>query len=258
MKKLFVLLFLTLNSFYIHSDLLLDAISNDIRSPQNQERDEFRHPYETLTFFGIEPSMKVVELSPGGGWYTEILATYLKKDGQLIAAHFDKDSKNDYLKKIRTNFEKKMDSNSNFDNVKIVDLSSKYSKSGSVDAVLTFRNLHNWIGPQMDTIFKNSYKALKPGGIFGVVEHRANPNTSLDVMKKSGYVTESYAIAIAEKHGFVLVDKSEINANPKDLKNYERGVWTLPPSLRLKDKDREKYLEIGESDRMTLLFKKPK
>ena len=107
MKKLFVLIFLTLNSFYIHSDPLLNAISNDIRSPQNQERDEFRHPYETLTFFGIEPSMKVVELSPGGGWYTEILATYLKKDGQLIAAHFDKDSKNDYLKKIRTNFEKK-------------------------------------------------------------------------------------------------------------------------------------------------------
>ena len=144
-----------------------------------------------------------------------------------------------------------------YNNVSIVDLSSDLASPSSVDAVVTFRNLHNWIGPQMDTIFNNCYKALKPGGIFGIVEHRANPGTSLDAMKKSGYVTESYAIAIAEKHGFVLVDKSEINANPKDLKNYERGVWTLPPSLRLKDKDKEKYLEIGESDRMTLLFKKP-
>ena len=127
-------------------------------------------------------------------------------------------------------------------------------------------NTNIWLGTWIESklssssctqIFENSYKTLKPGGIFGIVEHRANPGTSLDVMKKSGYVTESYAIAIAEKHGFVIVDKSEINANPKDLKNYERGVWTLPPSLRLKDKDKERYLEIGESDRMTLLFKKP-
>jgi predicted methyltransferase len=144
-----------------------------------------------------------------------------------------------------------------YSNVSIVDLSSNLAPENSVDAVVTFRNLHNWIGPQMETIFQNSYKALKPGGLFGVVEHRAKDGTSLDVMKKSGYVTEDYAISIAKKHGFVLVDKSEINANPKDLKNYEGGVWTLPPSLRLKDKDKEWYLEIGESDRMTLLFKKP-
>ena len=257
MKKLFVLIFLTLNSFYIHSDPLLNAISNDIRSPQNQERDEFRHPYETLTFFGIEPSMKVVELSPGGGWYTEILATYLKKDGQLIAAHFDKDSKNDYLKKIRTNFEKKMDSNSIYEGVKIVDLTSGLTEPRSADAVLTFRNLHNWLGSTMDTIFANSFKALKSGGIFGVVEHRAEAGTSIQNMKKSGYVTEEHAIEMAKKHGFVLVSKSEINSNPKDLKNYEKGVWTLPPSLRLKEKNKGKYLAIGESDRMTLLFKKP-
>ena len=256
MKKLFVLLFLTLNSFYIHSDPLLNAISNDIRSPQNQERDEFRHPYETLTFFGIEPSMKVVELSPGGGWYTEILATYLKKDGQLIAAHFDKDSKNDYLKKIRTNFEKKMDSNSNFNNVKIVDLSSKYSKSGSVDAVLTFRNLHNWIDRSWDDIFIASHKVLKKGGVLGVVEHRAIDGTSVEEMKKTGYVTEDYAIKNIEKFGFKLVSKSEINSNPKDTKDYPKGVWTLPPVLRLKDKDQEKYVQIGESDRFTFLFRK--
>jgi predicted methyltransferase len=137
-----------------------------------------------------------------------------------------------------------------------VNLSSKLADPESVDAILTFRNLHNWLGPQMDSIFSNSYKALKPGGIFGVVEHRAEPGTSMEQMKKSGYVTEAHAIEIAEKHGFVLVKKSEINANPKDTKDHPRGVWTLPPSLSLKEVDREKYVAIGESDRMTLLFKK--
>ena len=144
-----------------------------------------------------------------------------------------------------------------YKNVKVVDLSSKLADEGSVDAVLTFRNLHNWLGPQMDLIFSNSFKALKPGGLFGIVEHRANPGTSISDMKKSGYVTEAHAIEIAEKHGFVLVEKSEINANPKDTKDHPRGVWTLPPNFSLKEVDREKYEAIGESDRMTLLFKKP-
>ena len=141
--------------------------------------------------------------------------------------------------------------------VEIVDLYSPLAEANSVDAVLTFRNLHNWLGPTMDLIFANSFKALKSGGIFGVVEHRAEAGTSVQNMKKSGYVTEEHAIEIAKKHGFVLVSKSEINSNPKDLKNYEKGVWTLPPSLRLKEKNKSKYLAIGESDRMTLLFKKP-
>ena len=143
-----------------------------------------------------------------------------------------------------------------FKDVEIVDLSSSLAEPGSVDAVLTFRNLHNWLGPQMDTIFANSSKALKPGGLFGVVEHRAKPGASMEMMKKSGYVTEEHAIAVAKKHGFTLVARSEVNSNPKDSASHPGGVWTLPPSLRLKDKDREKYLEIGESDRMTLLFKK--
>ncbi len=233
------------------------AINSSDRTEKNVLRDKYRNPYETISFFGIKSDMTVVELSPGGGWYTEIFANYLHEPGNLIAAHFDTSSEREYFKRGRANFEKKMQSSEMYNNVSIVDLSSNLAPENSVDAVVTFRNLHNWIGPQMDTIFQNSYKALKPGGIFGVVEHRANPGTSLDAMKKSGYVTESYAIAIAEKHGFVFVDKSEINANPKDLKNYERGVWTLPPSLRLKDTDKEKYLTIGESDRMTLLFKKP-
>ena len=260
MKKINLLLSLVIylsapSSLLAHD--LKSAINSPDRTSRNVMRDKYRNPYETITFFKIESNMTVVELSPGAGWYTEIFANYLHEPGNLIAAHFDSNSDREYFKRGRANFEKKIKSSKMYSNVSIVDLSSNLAPENSVDAVVTFRNLHNWIGPQMDTIFQNSYKALKPGGLFGVVEHRAKDGTSLDVMKKSGYVTEDYAISIAKKHGFVLVDKSEINANPKDLKNYEGGVWTLPPSLRLKDKDKEKYLEIGESDRMTLLFKKP-
>ena len=260
MKKINLLLSLVIylstpSSLFAHD--LKSAINSSDRTSKNVMRDKYRNPYETITFFKIEPNMTVVELSPGAGWYTEIFANYLHEPGNLIAAHFDLNSDREYFKRGRANFEKKIKSSKMYSNVSIVDLSSNLAPENSVDAVVTFRNLHNWIGPQMDTIFQNSYKALKPGGLFGVVEHRAKDGTSLDVMKKSGYVTEDYAISIAKKHGFVLVDKSEINANPKDLKNYEGGVWTLPPSLRLKDKDKEWYLEIGESDRMTLLFKKP-
>lgn len=255
-RNLFFVFLLAFGSF-ISSDSLKKAITSEYRDPNNILRDEYRNPYETLTFFGIEPSMKVVELSPGGGWYTEILANYLNDSGELIAAHFDENSNNNYLKKSRKKFEKKMNSISVYENVKIVNLTSKLSTPQSVDAVLTFRNLHNWLGPTMDSIFANSFKVLKPGGIFGVVEHRADEGTSIEKMKKSGYVTEEHAIEIAKKHGFVLVSKSEINSNPKDSKNYEKGVWTLPPSFRLKEKNKGKYLAIGESDRMTLLFKKP-
>jgi len=236
---------------------LLAAIQSEDRSPKNVLRDEYRNPFETLTFFQIKPEMKVIELSPGGGWYTEILANYLHEPGLLIAAHFDQNSKLEYFKRSRANFEKKIQSSPVYNNVEIVNLSSELAIEGSADAVLTFRNLHNWLGPQMDLIFSNSFKALKPGGLFGVVEHRANPGTSLDDMKKSGYVTEEHAILIAKKHGFVLIGKSEVNANPKDSKDHPRGVWTLPPNLRLKEVNRDKYLSIGESDRMTLLFKKP-
>jgi predicted methyltransferase len=256
MKK--IIAFVLLMSFLptLNSHDLEAAISSEERSPKNVTRDSSRHPYETLTFFEIKPDMKVVELSPGGGWYTEILANYIHKPGQLIAAHFDKDSQRAYFQRSRASFEKRIDEDPLFKDIEIVDLSSSLAEPGSVDAVLTFRNLHNWLGPQMDSIFASSSKALKPGGLFGVVEHRAKPGTSMEMMKKSGYVTEEHAIAVAKKHGFKLVARSEINSNPKDSANHPGGVWTLPPGLRLKDKDREKYIEIGESDRMTLLFTK--
>lgn len=235
---------------------LEDAINSQDRSPKNVARDQYRNPYKTLSFFEIKQDMKVVELSPGSGWYTEILANYIHSPGMLTAAHFDKNSDRDFYIRMRNNFEKKINENPMYKNVSIVDLSSKLAGKETLDAVLTFRNLHNWIGPQIDIIFSNAHKALKKGGVLGVVEHRADPGTSLEEMKKTGYVTEAYAIETAKKHGFTLVSKSEINANPKDTKNYPRGVWTLPPVLRLKEQDKEKYLNIGESDRMTLLFKK--
>ena len=256
MKKIIAFVFLMSFLPTLHSHDLEAAISSEERSPKNVTRDSSRHPYETLTFFEIKPDMKVVELSPGGGWYTEILANYIHKPGQLIAAHFDKDSQRAYFQRSRASFEKRIDEDPLFKDIEIVDLSSSLAEPGSVDAVLTFRNLHNWLGPQMDSIFASSSKALKPGGLFGVVEHRAKPGTSMEMMKKSGYVTEEHAIAVAKKHGFRLINRSEINSNPKDSANHPGGVWTLPPGLRLKDKDRQKYIEIGESDRMTLLFMK--
>ena len=259
MKKLLLLSISLLTLSFLPNTFAHDlkgAIVSEDRTPKNVARDVYRHPYETLNFFGIKQDMTVIELTPGGGWYTEILANYIHYPGTLIAAHFNPDA-GGYYKRGRANFEKKMNSNPMYGRVEIVNIDSILAEPNSVDAVLTFRNLHNWLGPLLDTIFSNSYKALKPGGIFGVVEHRANEGTTLEMMKKSGYVTEKHAIEMAKKHGFELVSKSEVNSNPKDIKNYPKGVWTLPPNLRMKEVDKEKYLEIGESDRMTLLFRKP-
>ena len=239
-------LFMFMSSIDAHS--LKESIESEERDIENIKRDIYRHPKETLTFFGIKPNMTVVELNPGGGWYTEILANYIHYPGTLITAQGDY-----YMEK----FKKKIDSSSMYGRVEIVSLNSIFAKENSVDAVITFRNLHNWLGPQIESIFSNSFKVLKPGGKFGVVEHRARPGTDLETMKKSGYVTEDHAIQVALKHGFKLLAKSEINANPKDTKDHPKGVWTLPPRLRLEDLDKQRYIEIGESDRMTLLFIKP-
>ena len=252
---LLILLTLTITPLAAHD--LKGAVASEDRTPKNTLRDSSRNPVETLSFFGIESDMVVIELSPGGGWYTEILANYIHYPGTLIAAHWSKDSEIAYYRRGRANFEKKMSNNPMYGRVEIVDLYSELAEENSVDAVLTFRNLHNWLGPNLDNIFSNTFKSLKPGGVFGIVEHRAKPGTSMEMMKKSGYVTEAHAIKIAKKHGFELAAKSEINANPKDTADHPKGVWTLPPNYRLKDKDREKYSDIGESDRMTLLFRKP-
>ena len=239
-----------------------EILQSPDRTPAFVERDVYRHPAETLAFFGLEPTMTVVEIWPGGGWYTEILAPYLQ-DGKLYAAHFAKDSGIKYFNNSRRSFtEKAKASPGVYQAMTMAEFSPKMNKltvpDASADVVLTFRNVHNWLRSISEAeAFALFYKALKPGGVLGVVEHRAKANTSWETMKQSGYMTEAYVITLAEKAGFVLDASSEINANPKDSADYPKGVWTLPPTLRMKDKDRAKYLAIGESDRMTLRFKKP-
>ena len=256
-NRIFLLLLLTLSLAPLSAHDLKGAVASDDRTPKNMLRDSSRNPVETLSFFGIESDMVVIELSPGGGWYTEILANYIHYPGTLIAAHWSKDSEVAYFRRGRANFEKKMSDNPMYGRVEIVDLNSSMADANSVDAVLTFRNLHNWLGPNMDSIFENTFKALKPGGIFGIVEHRAKPGTSMEMMKKSGYVTEEHALEIAKKHGFELVAISEVNANPKDTTDHPGGVWNLLPNLRnIADEDKEAISAIGESDRMTLRFVK--
>jgi predicted methyltransferase len=241
------------------TEKLHNVISGPQRSEKQRARDQYRHPLDTLTFFDIQDDMTVVEIWPGSGWYTEILAPFLKNRGHLYAAGFDPDSSVPYFAKNSLRFQKKIsDAPEYYENVEITILQPPkklvIAPAGSADRVLTFRNVHNWIqAGAANEAFKAMYSALKQGGILGVVEHRGNKSTS----DQSGYVTESRVIELAKKAGFKLLKKSELNANPKDSKDHPKGVWTLPPTLRMKEVDRERYLTIGESDRMTLKFLKP-
>ncbi len=241
---------------------LKNIVSADHRTPAYKARDQYRHPVETLDFFGIKDNMTVVEIFPGGGWYTEILAPYLKENGSFYAAGNNPDSKREFARKSAARFKTKMASNDVYSKVNITVLEppskTEIAPPGTADAVLTFRNIHNWMkGGYGDDVFAAMYKALKPGGILGVVEHRGNPDIKQDPKAASGYVNQAHAIQLAEQAGFVFVASSEVNANPKDTKDHPKGVWTLPPSLALQDKNRDKYLAIGESDRFTLKFVKP-
>ena len=240
---------------------LKTAIAGDHRTPKYAARDIYRHPYETLTFFGLKPNMTVVEIWPGGGWYTEILAPYLKGTGKYYAAHRNRDTTDARIQKFIKRYDDKLAARPDIYGETIVtQLSRKKSAiapPGSADMVLTFRNIHNWMKFGFDAaIFQAMYTALKPGGILGVVEHRADPEEFPDPQALSGYVHEEQVVELAQDAGFKLVEKSEINANPRDSRDHPKGVWTLPPTLRLKDRDRAKYLAIGESDRMTLKFQK--
>ena len=232
------------------------AIAGDLRSAENKARDQYRHPKETLEFFGVEQDDLVVEIWPGGGWYTEILAPYLAEEGSLALVAAD-----DRLKSVRdmaaTNPEA-------FKSVLFSPIEKPGDATtfpaGSADVVLTFRNVHNWeMGdePYGDTMFAAMFEMLRPGGTLGVVEHRLPEDRPDEDMKSSGYMKQSRVVAMAEAAGFELVEASEINANPNDTADHPEGVWTLPPRLALDDVDREKYVAIGESDRMTLKFRKP-
>jgi len=235
----------------------------DHRSEENTVRNVSRHPVETLEFFGLKPDMHVVEIWPAGGWYTEVIAPYVNDSGRYYAAHWDPESTVEFIQRGAIAYQEKLAERPDvYGNVKMTVLmppdQTEIAPPESVDMVVTFRNIHNWMPRgSADTIFTAIYEALKPGGILGVVEHRGNPDIEQDPKAASGYVNQAYAIALAEKAGFVLDDTSEINANPNDTKDYEQGVWTLPPTLREGDVDKDKYLAIGESDRFTLKFRKP-
>lgn len=244
---------------------LLDAaIAGDHRPAAHTDRDAWRHPKETLTFFGLDAGMTVMEIWPGAsGWYTEILAPVLRDRGQLIAASWDPNLDNRFVQDGLKAYRAKLDARPDlYGKVKVVALHHPTAMQpvpdGTVDMVLTFRNIHNWMPrdaarPMLEAV----YAALKPGGILGVVEHRAAADEPQDPKARSGYVREDYAIELIESIGFRLIGRSEVNANPADTRDHENGVWTLPPTLRLGDKDRERYLAIGESDRFTLRFEKP-
>jgi len=246
------------------ADRLIDeALVGAHRSDANKARDKYRHPKETLLFFGLKPDMTVVEIAPGRGWYTEILGPVLEARGQYYAAvSAVTENTPDALKQNDADYRGMLAAApALYGNVKLSVISPgllKIAPSGSADLVLTFRNVHNWAkAGTAEAMFRAFFEALKSQGTLGVVEHRANPDTPFEQQIKTGYMTEAYVIETAVKAGFRLVTRSDINANPKDTKNHAAGVWTLPPTLRLGNQDRDKYLAIGESDRKTLKFIKP-
>jgi predicted methyltransferase len=232
------------------------------RSDAHKARDVYRHPKETLLFFGLRPETSVLEIWPDpDGWYTEVIAPLVRDKGKYYAAVIDATNPNQE-KRVAEYRAKLAERPDLYDRVAIVKLANDGSDMvppGSVDMVLSFRNVHNWMARgQAEEAFAQMFRALKPGGTLGVVEHRGDPAKPQDPQAKSGYVNEQYAIDLIEKQGFRLVAKSEVNANPRDTKDYPQGVWTLPPTYRAGDTDREKYAAIGESDRFTLRFVKPK
>ena len=257
-----------------YREAMAEAVDHPVRAEANRERDRYRHPAAVLQFFDVQPQMTLVEIWPATGWWTEILGPYTHDKGIYYAAGFATTADNtpQWRRDMQKSFAEKMQRNPEvYDHVVMTELGvperTTMAPPGTVDRVLTFRNVHNWMkGEYAEGIFTAMYRALKPGGILGVVEHRAKPGTDLETMIRTGYVTEAYVIELAEKAGFSLLERSEINANKKDTTDHPAGVWTLPPSLRhcsslAEDQQapcRQKYRAIGESDRMTLKFVKPK
>jgi len=245
---------------------LEQIIASEQRLETSKARDRHRHPLQTLQFFGIRPDMTVLELWPGDGWYTEILAPYLREEGQLIAAHFNADSEHDYaifFKSSLDAYRTKLELNPDwFDRVQIVPFEPPVTDlpatPGSVDLILTFRNVHNWLADDTFTeVLRQVRLMLRSGGHFGVVDHRAPVSQPIDPGASNGYVNQDWLIKRVVTAGFTLVASSPINSNLQDTADHPNGVWTLPPTLRVPDdEDAQKYLDIGESDRFTLLFTK--
>jgi predicted methyltransferase len=239
------------------------ALAGRVRTERERARDVYRHPAETLAFFGLREDMNVVELWPGGGYYTAILAPFLAERGKLAVTHFDpngdpKSEDTEEAQFILRRLAKDEGVFAKVDKRQIAAPAFSLGPDGSADLVVTFRNVHNWIDEgYADRVFAASYRVLKPGGTLGVEEHRGKPGMTPAQIKETGYVPEDIIVGLAEKAGFRVAARSEINANPRDTKDYPKGVWALPPSFANKDVDREKYAAIGESDRMTLKFTKP-
>jgi predicted methyltransferase len=249
------------------SSELDDAMSGEHRSAENKARDKFRHPKETLAFFGFRSDMTVVEIWPGGGWYTEILAPALKDNGKLYAAQYSVNPQYSYQRRYFGAFLTKAgESPDVFRDVIVTAMDFPYqlniAPSGTADLVVTFRNAHNWVSSgyhkaSAQLAFQAMFDVLKPGGVLGIVDHRWPDADNGDPHAEDGYISEERLIAFAEEAGFEFAGRSDVNRNSKDTHDHPEGVWTLPPSLALDDQDREKYLAIGESDRLTIKFVKP-
>jgi predicted methyltransferase len=239
---------------------LASAVADPARKPEQVARDKVRHPIEELTFFGLRPNMTVVELWPGGGYWTDILGPYLAKSGHFyVSVNAPGDAEEDaVVAKFQTRIAAQKD---RLGPLKVTVLGPGHfniAPPGSADLVLTFRNLHNWMdGGFTVEALAAVFKALKPGGTFGIEEHRGRSDVPQDPKGENGYVREDYTLALLKKAGFEYVGKSEINANPRDTKDYPKGVWTLPPSYAEGDKDKAKYTAIGEADNYILKFRKP-
>jgi len=238
---------------------IAQAVASPTRTEANRLRDKYRHPVETLAFFGVKPTNTVVEIWPSAGWYTEILAPLVRDRGIYYAATQPPGKYRDATLKLVAS------DSARFGKVRLSTLQpgtpSEIAPAGSADVVLTFRNVHNLLmagDAAAAQAFADFYKALKPGGVLGVVDHRLPEAADSAREKTSGYIKKSTVVRLAQAAGFKLAAESEINANPKDSADWPDGVWTLPPALRLGEKDRAKYLAIGESDRMTLKFVKQK
>jgi predicted methyltransferase len=243
-------------------DALAEAIAGGHRAEANTARDAARNPKETLEFFGFQPGLTIVEVSPGGGWYTEILAPAVRGHGKLVAAHFPADSTSEYMQRVRGEFLAKLAAEpAVYDEVEVIGYTAGSENAlgtpGSADLVVTFRNMHSLLRQgNFDAFLADALAVLKSGGTLGIVQHRAPAGGDPEAGKESGYLPQAWLVEQVEAAGFKLVASTEINANPRDTADHPGGVWALPPTLRHGEENRDKYEAIGESDRMTLRFVK--
>jgi predicted methyltransferase len=243
-------------------DPLTKALAGEHREEANAARDSARNPKETLEFFGFKPDLTIIEVYPGGGWYTEILAPAVRGQGKLVSAGFPASSPSEYAQRVRSEYAAKLASApAVYDEVEVIEYVPGADKAlgepASADLVVSFRNLHSFYrGGNLDKFLADSFAVLKSGGVLGVVQHRARAGSDPEAGKESGYLPQAWVVSQAEAAGFRLDESAEINANPRDTADHPGGVWALPPTLGHGDTDRGKYEAIGESDRMTLRFVK--